>query len=58
VGDKTPGKWTGQGVGGTWFVSTPTGKKNLTCLPTSTPTAAEPPAAGGDANSGSAGGGY
>ncbi|HEV7965112.1 MAG TPA: hypothetical protein VGP57_21390 [Actinoplanes sp.] len=55
VGDKTPGKWTGQAVGGTWFVSTPAGKKNLTCLPTSTPTAAEPPAAGG-AGSGNAGG--
>jgi predicted lipoprotein with Yx(FWY)xxD motif len=57
VGDKTPGKWTGQAVGGTWFVSSPTGKKNLTCLPTSTPTAAAPPAAG-DAGSNSGSGGY
>jgi hypothetical protein len=38
-------------------VSSPTGKKNLTCVPTSTPTAATPPAAEntGDA---STGGGY
>ncbi|GII23013.1 hypothetical protein [Planosporangium mesophilum] len=56
VGDKTPGKWTGQMVGGTWFVSTPTGKKNLTCLPTSTPTPAEPPAAGGAGTGGDSGG--
>jgi predicted lipoprotein with Yx(FWY)xxD motif len=53
VGDKTPGKWTGQGVGGTWWVSSPTGKKNLTCVPTSTPTAAQPPA---DNNNGGNGG--
>jgi predicted lipoprotein with Yx(FWY)xxD motif len=33
VGDKDPGKWTGQNVGGTWFVIKPDGKKNLTCLP-------------------------
>lgn len=31
--DPGPGKWKGQGVGGTWFVSDPTGKKNLSCLP-------------------------
>lgn len=44
IGDKTPGKWTGQGVAGTWWVIDPTGKKNLTCVPTATPTAAKPPA--------------
>jgi predicted lipoprotein with Yx(FWY)xxD motif len=42
LGDKTPGKWTGQGVGGTWWVSDQRGKKNLTCVPTSTPTAISP----------------
>jgi predicted lipoprotein with Yx(FWY)xxD motif len=31
--DPGPGKWAGQGVGGTWFVSDPTGKRNLSCLP-------------------------
>jgi predicted lipoprotein with Yx(FWY)xxD motif len=46
VGDKEPGQWKGQAVGGTWFVVAPDGKKNLTCLPTSTPTAAAPPEAG------------
>ena len=46
VGDTTPGTWLGQMVNGTWFVSGPDGKKNLTCLPTATPTAAAPPAAG------------
>jgi predicted lipoprotein with Yx(FWY)xxD motif len=57
IGDKTPGKWTGQGVGGTWWVSSPTGKKNLTCVPTSTPTAVAPPATGdAGSNSGSSGG--
>jgi predicted lipoprotein with Yx(FWY)xxD motif len=55
IGDKTPGKWTGQGVGATWFVVSPNGKKNLTCLPTGTPKAVEPPAAG-DAGSNSGGG--
>jgi predicted lipoprotein with Yx(FWY)xxD motif len=33
LGDKKPGKWTGQNVGGTWFVIKPDGTKNLTCLP-------------------------
>ncbi|MDI6105457.1 hypothetical protein QLQ12_43430 [Actinoplanes sp. NEAU-A12] len=33
IGDKKPGDWKGQNVGGTWFVVTPEGKKNLTCLP-------------------------
>ncbi|MFJ6197031.1 hypothetical protein [Micromonospora sp. NPDC092111] len=51
IGDKKPGQWKGQAVGGTWFVVDPNGKKNLTCLPTGTPKAVAPPAAGG-ANSG------
>ena len=33
IGDKTPGTWKGQNVGGTWFVIQKDGKKNLTCLP-------------------------
>ena len=44
IGDKAPGKWTGQNVGGKWFVSAPDGKKNLTCLPTPPPKPVEPPA--------------
>ncbi len=31
--DGGPGKWKGQGVGKTWFVIQPDGKKNLQCLP-------------------------
>ncbi|WP_089153855.1 hypothetical protein [Micromonospora sp. NBS 11-29] len=54
IGDKKPGQWKGQGVGGTWFVVDPNGKKNLTCLPTGTPKPVAPPAAG---DSGSSGGG-
>jgi predicted lipoprotein with Yx(FWY)xxD motif len=33
IGDKKPGQWKGQNVGGKWFVVDPQGKKNLTCLP-------------------------
>ena len=33
AGDKKAGQWKGQNVGGTWFVVSPDGKKNLTCLP-------------------------
>jgi predicted lipoprotein with Yx(FWY)xxD motif len=33
IGDKKPGQWKGQNVSGTWFVITPKGTKNLTCLP-------------------------
>ncbi|GAA3740739.1 COG4315 family predicted lipoprotein [Micromonospora maritima] len=47
IGDKKPGQWKGQGVGGTWFVVDPNGKKNLTCLPTGTPKPVAPPASGG-----------
>ncbi|MFI7437022.1 COG4315 family predicted lipoprotein [Micromonospora haikouensis] len=43
IGDKKPGQWKGQGVGGTWFVAQPDGKKNLECLPTGTPKAVAPP---------------
>jgi predicted lipoprotein with Yx(FWY)xxD motif len=57
IGDKAPGKWTGQGVGKTWFVIKPDGKKNLSCLSAVPPKAVEPPSSG-DANSGSSGGGY
>ncbi|MDO3682279.1 hypothetical protein [Micromonospora sp. C28ISP2-4] len=52
IGDKKPGQWKGQGVGGTWFVVDPNGKKNLTCLPTGTPKAVAPPAAGSSNSSG------
>ncbi|WNV89600.1 hypothetical protein [Umezawaea sp. Da 62-37] len=31
--DPGPGKWAGQGVGGTWFVVQPDGKRNVQCLP-------------------------
>jgi predicted lipoprotein with Yx(FWY)xxD motif len=33
LGDKKPGSWKGQNVGGTWFVIQRDGQKNLTCLP-------------------------
>ncbi|MFY1669414.1 hypothetical protein ACN27G_05570 [Plantactinospora sp. WMMB334] len=49
IGDKKPGQWKGQGVGGTWFVVTPAGTKNLSCLPTGTPKAVAPPPAKDDA---------
>jgi predicted lipoprotein with Yx(FWY)xxD motif len=60
VGDPKPGAWKGQAVSGTWFVSAPNGKKNLTCLPTVTPTPAAPPspAAAGNGGGGSGGDGY
>jgi predicted lipoprotein with Yx(FWY)xxD motif len=31
--DPAPGKWAGQGIGGTWFVVQPNGKRNVECLP-------------------------
>ncbi|MEV4412255.1 hypothetical protein [Catellatospora sp. NPDC049609] len=43
IGDLKAGQWKGQGVGGVWFVVAPTGKKNLSCLPTGTPKAVPPP---------------
>jgi predicted lipoprotein with Yx(FWY)xxD motif len=61
-GDKKPGAWKGQAVGGTWFVMGPNGKKNITCLPTVTPTPVAPPPDDASAGSGSTGntggGGY
>jgi predicted lipoprotein with Yx(FWY)xxD motif len=62
--DPAPGKWTGQGVGGTWWVISPDGKKNLTCVPKTPPPAPTvppqaPPAAGSTPGTGSgSGGGY
>ncbi|MEW2374864.1 hypothetical protein AB0883_01990 [Micromonospora sp. NPDC047812] len=54
VGDRKPGQWKGQGVGGTWFVVAPDGRKNLSCLPTGTPKPVAPPsdekAGQGDSN--------
>ncbi|MEV0722379.1 hypothetical protein AB0I37_06345 [Micromonospora purpureochromogenes] len=58
IGDKKPGQWKGQGVGGTWFVVDPNGKKNLTCLPTGTPKAVAPPAAGDAGGADAGGSGY
>ena len=58
IGDQKPGQWKGQMVNGTWFVIAPDGKKNLTCVPTATPTAVAPPAASApQASSGSSGSG-
>jgi predicted lipoprotein with Yx(FWY)xxD motif len=54
IGDKKPGQWKGQGVGGTWFVVAPDGKRNVSCLPEGTPKAVEPPAS--DDKDGEAGG--
>lgn len=45
-GDKKPGSWKGQAVGGTWFVVTKDGKKNLGRLPKNARATAERPASG------------
>ncbi|MGS2614460.1 COG4315 family predicted lipoprotein [Micromonospora sp. LZ34] len=58
IGDKKPGQWKGQGVGGTWFVVAPNGKKNLTCLPTGTPKPVAPPSDDQGAESGDSGYSY
>jgi predicted lipoprotein with Yx(FWY)xxD motif len=62
IGDKVPGTWKGQNVGGKWFVIEPTGTKNLTCLPAKSKAVAPPKddsdSDSGDADSGSAGGDY
>jgi len=58
IGDARPGQWKGQGVNGTWFVVAPDGRKNLTCLPSGTPTPMAPPAAEPTAGDGGTGGGY
>lgn len=55
IGDKKPGQWKGQGVSGTWFVVTPTGAKNLSCLPKGTPTPVEPPSGAGQGGAGDTG---
>ena len=62
IGDKKPGQWLGQNVGGLWFVVKPDGTKNLTCLPAKSKAVAPPKDdaeesdAGGD--SGAAGSDY
>ncbi|MDG4829874.1 hypothetical protein O7627_11235 [Solwaraspora sp. WMMD1047] len=58
IGDKKPGDWKGQGVGGNWFVSQPDGKKNLECLPKGTPKPVAPPSKDDDDAAGSDSGGY
>jgi predicted lipoprotein with Yx(FWY)xxD motif len=42
IGDKKAGQWRGQNVGEQWFVVTPEGKKNLTCLPAPSKAVAPP----------------
>ncbi len=54
IGDKKPGQWKGQNVGKKWFVITPDGKKNLTCLPAPSKAVA-PPADGQEETPGDAG---
>ena len=46
IGDPRPGAWKGQNVGGTWFVTTPDGSKNLTCVPPPHPPVSLPAAPG------------
>jgi predicted lipoprotein with Yx(FWY)xxD motif len=53
IGDKTPGQWKGQNVGGKWFVIKPDGAKNLTCLPAISKPVAPPADSGSDSNSSS-----
>ncbi|WP_369819647.1 hypothetical protein [Actinoplanes sp. TFC3] len=48
IGDKKPGAWKGQNVAGAWFVITPEGKKNLTCLPKVSKAVAPPADSGSD----------
>ncbi|WP_233625087.1 hypothetical protein [Actinoplanes sp. ATCC 53533] len=42
IGDTEAGQWKGQNVGKKWFVITPDGKKNLTCLPAPSKAVAPP----------------
>lgn len=60
IGDAAPGQWKGQGVNGTWYVAAPDGSKNITCVPSGTPTAVAPPTSSAPAAgaTGSNGGGY
>ena len=46
AGDLQPGQWKGQGVSGKWWVSAPTGAKNLTCVPKGVPKPVAPPTDG------------
>lgn len=57
IGDKEPGQWKGQGVGGTWFVVQPDGKKNTSCLPKGTPKPVAPPADDAEEETAESGGG-
>jgi predicted lipoprotein with Yx(FWY)xxD motif len=52
--DAKPGDWKGQGVGGTWFVVTKDGKRNLNCVPATARLAARttPPVTAGYAYGG------
>jgi predicted lipoprotein with Yx(FWY)xxD motif len=56
IGDKEAGQWKGQNVGGKWFVITPEGKKNLTCLPKISKPVAPPADEENSDSSGDAGG--
>lgn len=56
IGDKEAGEWKGQNVGGKWFVITPEGKKNLTCLPKISKPVAPPASEESSDSSGDAGG--
>ena len=60
IGDPKPGAWKGQMVSGTWFVTAPDGKKNVTCVPTATPKPVQPPAddSGSDSGDDSGSGDY
>jgi predicted lipoprotein with Yx(FWY)xxD motif len=58
IGDRKPGQWKGQGVGGTWFVVAPDGKRNVSCLPSVPPKPAEPPADDAADDKGGDSGGY
>jgi predicted lipoprotein with Yx(FWY)xxD motif len=42
IGDAKAGQWKGQNVGKKWFVITPEGTKNLTCLPAPSKAVAPP----------------
>ena len=55
--DLMPGQWKGQGVGGTWFVVTPEGKKNLNCVNMNAAPAAQAPASQMQSGSGYGSGG-
>jgi hypothetical protein len=41
------GAWKGPRVGNTWWVVSPNGAKNLTCVPATVPKAVPAPSAGG-----------